>query len=80
MRHIGLDEYCGTVAKEKGVSVVKEVNFVMLEGFKNLLQFDHRRVGRRKPPLHTTMVGNIVVTDSIEFPNTGIDGKNFGIE
>lgn len=37
MRHIGLDEYCGTVAKEKGVSMVKEVNFVMLEGLKNLL-------------------------------------------
>ena len=37
MRHIGLDEYCGTVTKEKGVSVVKEVNFVMLEGLKNLL-------------------------------------------
>ena len=80
MRHVGFDEYCGAIPKEKGIGVVKEINFVMLEGLENLLQLDRRRVSRRKSPLHTTMVGNIVIADSIEFPNTGIDGKDFGIE
>lgn len=77
---MGLDEYCGAIAEEKGIGVVKEIDFVMLEGLKNLLQLNCRRIGRVETPLDVTGSDDIIGADSVKFPDTGVNGKDLGIE
>ena len=77
---MGLDKYCGTIAEEEGIGVVKEIDFVMLEGLKNLLQLDRRRVSGIEAPLNIAGSDDIIGADSVKFPDASVDGKNFRIE